>query len=216
LLFKVNFISKLILVSRKWSRMVTITHIKIPIHWETNELIFCFWSVNVTKPRTFSTVCCKALLRYRLNVLRHLTFLTIHHFLPFLCILRRSSDKNRLKRLETVMRRLKMVKNVHDPKSKVQMYLSYLNFEKDRKIIILQTDWLFALERRMIINRTIKMMMMIEASAIFLFNNLCILFVILQSQKLNEWMAKWISWKFKTWFLPLSQWRDFFASFSIS
>ena len=33
-----------------------------------------------------------------------------------------------------------MVKNVHDPKSKVQMYLSYLNFEKDRKIIILQTD----------------------------------------------------------------------------
>jgi hypothetical protein len=67
------------------------------------------------------------------------------------------------------MRWLKMVKNVHDPKSKDQLYLSYLNFEKDTKIIILQTDWLFTLEKRMTKKRTIKMMM-IEQSAIFIFN----------------------------------------------
>ena len=49
-----------------------------------------------------------------------------------------------------------MVKNVQDSKSKDQLYLSYLKFEKDRKIIILQTDWLFALEGWMTKNRTIK------------------------------------------------------------
>ena len=90
-----------------------------------------------------------------------------------------------------------MVKNVHDSKSKDQLDLSYLNFEKDRKIIILPTDWLFALEGKMTKNRTIKttmtkrrtikmIMMMIEYSSLLFFHNLCILFVILQYEKLNE------------------------------
>jgi hypothetical protein len=51
---------------------------------------------------------------------------------------------------------LKNVQRYNDTKSKDQLYLSFLNFEKDRKIIILPTEWLFALEGRTTKNRTIK------------------------------------------------------------
>ncbi len=134
--------------------MVTITYIKIPLLWETIQLIFHFWSVNVNvaEPRTFSTVSCKALpARMFLDVQFSIMAVSEHFGTDHLI-------KKRLKTIRNV-RWLKMLKNVqryNDTKSKDQLYLSFLNFEKDRKIIILPTEWLFALEGRTTKNRTIK------------------------------------------------------------